>query len=372
MQSISSTGTAVSLPDLPNPRFFLTQTPSLASARSAGVHSDARLTTADGRADRLLSGYTGHGSVMTTYTAAAATELPAPTVVERQHEDPATGKVITSWHSNAPSDWTLYRGQAADALRLIDQASVDCVVTSPPYFWLRDYQVDGQIGLEDTVEEYVSAITSVMREVLRVLKPSGTLFLNLGDTYYSGKGKSHGVDKKSSKRRFGLRAVDKSGGLGIGLKRKSVIGIPWRVAIEMSQSDWVLRSPIIWNRLKLLPENVRDRPAKGYEYIFLFVKNRHYYFNKANLPNDLGVQDVWSFPARPRTNSASQTAPFPDELVERCLAVGCPPGGIVLDPFCGSGTTMRVALDRGHQAIGIELNEEFCRNIHSDLKALVE
>ena len=296
--------------------------------------------------------------------------ISGPAEVEKQHYDPETGRLIKSWHSDSPFPWSVYCGQAVEALRLLDEASVDCVVTSPPYFWLRDYQVDGQIGLEDTVSDYTSAITAVMEEVFRVLKPSGTLFLNLGDTYYSGKGKSHGVDKKSSKRRFGLRAVDKSGGLGIGLKRKSVIGIPWRVATGMCQKNWVLRSPIIWHRTKSLPETVRDRPARGYEFIFLFVKDRHYFFDKSKLPCDSGAEDVWSIPARPRQNGAKQTAPFPDELVEQCLAVGCPPGGVVLDPFCGSGTTMRIALRDGHPAIGIELNEAFCDYIRSDLRRL--
>ena len=126
-------------------------------------------------------------------------------------------------------------GQAKEALKLTDDESVDCVVTSPPYFWLRDYQVDGQVGMEESVDEYVDAISDVMSEIFRVLKPQGTVFLNLGDTYYSGKGESQGVDRKNSKRRFGLRAVDKSRGLGIDLKRKSTIGIPWRVAIKMCQ-----------------------------------------------------------------------------------------------------------------------------------------
>ena len=290
--------------------------------------------------------------------------------IERQHEDPVSGRLIKSWHSNSPSVWSLYCGQAAEALRLIDEASVDCVVTSPPYFWLRDYEVEGQIGQEDSVADYISAITTVMEEVFRVLKPSGTLFLNLGDTYYSGKGKSHGIDKKSSKRRFGLRAVDKSGGLGIGLKRKSVIGIPWRVATEMCQQNWVLRSPIVWHRAKSLPEPVQDRPARGYEFIFLFAKNRHYFFDKSRLPCESGAEDVWNIPARPRLNGARKTAPFPDELVEQCLAVGCPPSGVVLDPFCGSGTTMRVALQEGRSAIGVELNETFCEYIRSDLRKL--
>ena len=293
---------------------------------------------------------------------------PTYAVVERQYEDPVTGHTVKGWHSNPLPLWSLYCGQAAEALRLVDEASVDCVVTSPPYFWLRDYQVEGQIGQEDSVEGYISALTTVMEGVFRVLKPSGTLFLNMGDTYYSGKGKSHGVDKKSSKRRFGLRAVDKSGGLGIGLKRKSVIGIPWRVAIEMCRQEWVLRSPIVWHRTQSLPENVSDRPARGYELIFLFAKDRHYFFDKSKLPSDSGAEDVWSIPARPRQNGVKETAPFPDGLVEQCLTVGCPPGGVVLDPFCGSGTTMRIALRDGHPAIGIELNEAFCESILSDLR----
>ena len=316
-------------------------------------------------ADELpIHPYVELDAVVSTYRTSS------PAEVEEKQYDPETGHLIKSWHSDIPFPWSLYCGQAVKALRLIDEASIDCVVTSPPYFWLRDYQVEGQIGLEDTVSDYTSAITAVMEEVFRVLKPSGTLFLNLGDTYYSGKGKSHGVDKKSSKRRFGLRAVDKSGGLGIGLKRKSVIGIPWRVATAMCEKNWVLRSPIIWHRTKSLPEPVRDRPARGYEYVFLFVKDRNYFFDKSKLPSDGGAEDVWSIPARPKQNGAKQTAPFPDELVEQCLAVGCPPYGVVLDPFCGSGTTMRIALRDGHPAIGIELNETFCKYILSDLRRL--
>lgn len=291
---------------------------------------------------------------------------------ETYHKDSVTEHSILEWHSDSPLPWRLFCGQAKEALRLLDDSSIDCVITSPPYFWLRDYKVDGQIGLEETVDGYVVALTDVMTEIFRVLKPTGSLFLNIGDTYYSGKGKSHGVDKKSSKRRFGLRAVDKSGGIGIALQRKSIIGIPWRVAIKMCQHGWVLRSPIIWHRLKSLPEAVRDRPARGYEYIFLFVKSRHYYFNKAGLPKNGGSEDVWSIPARAKLNGARETAPFPDELVEQCLAVGCPPSGIVLDPFCGSGTTMRVALQKNHPAIGIELSQSFCGHIRNDLWRLTK
>ena len=174
--------------------------------------------------------------------------------------------------------WEIYNGDSAQIIKDLPSGSIDCAITSPPYFWLRDYGVDGQIGLEDSVQEYVDAIADVMDTVKEALNPEGTLFMNIGDTYYSGKGQSQGKDRKSNKRRFGLRAVDKSGGMGIGLQRKSMIGIPWRVAIEMATRGWVIRSSIIWHREKCLPESVKDRPSRSYEYVFMFVKSRKYYF----------------------------------------------------------------------------------------------
>ncbi len=264
--------------------------------------------------------------------------------------------------------WKVYNGNACDILRKLSENTFDCIVTSPPYFWLRDYEVEGQIGLEDSIDDYVKAIIAVMDESYRVLKPTGLLFLNLGDTYYSGKGKSHGVDKKSKKRRFGLRAVDKSGGMGIGLKPKTIIGIPWRVAIAMCERQWILRSPIIWHRQYSLPESVRDRPRRSYEHIFMFAKQRKYFFNRQPLL-EASAEDMWSIPARPETSELS-TAPFPDELVQRCLAIGCPPEGAVLDPFVGSGTTLRVTLETDRPAIGIDLNPDFCLHVVERLRSL--
>jgi DNA modification methylase len=274
----------------------------------------------------------------------------------------------TEYHGSTSNSiaWSVFKGDAVEMLSKLPCESFDCVVTSPPYFWLRHYGVEGQYGLEETVEDYVSTIVQVMDQVYRVLKPTGSLFLNIGDTYYSGKGKSHGVDPKSSKRRFGLRAVDKSGGLGIGLKPKTAIGIPWRVAIEMCTRKWVLRSPIIWHRKHALPEAVQDRPRRTYENVFMFVKERKYYFNREALAAT-GEEDLWTIIARPEADGIN-TAPFPDELVQRCLDVGCPKEGTVLDPFAGSGTTLRVAVSSGRAATGIDLSPEFCSYTVTQLK----
>lgn len=265
--------------------------------------------------------------------------------------------------------WDVYLGDAHEVLLTLPENQFSCAVTSPPYYWLRDYGVDNQIGQEETIDLYVNSISTVMNEVKRVLKPDGLLFLNLGDTYYSGKGKSHGKDKKSKKRRFGLRAVDKSGGLGVKLRPKSIIGIPWRVAIEMSQRGWVLRSSIIWHRKNSLPEAVMDRPRRSYEYIFMFAQNRKYYFNRdAFISKPEIEEDMWTIHARPKPTNGVDTAPYPDELVQRCLDLGCPPDGMVLDPFAGAGTTMRVSLQSGRPATGIELNPSFCEYIVNQLQ----
>lgn len=268
---------------------------------------------------------------------------------------------IVQWVGTAydNKDWALYCGNAVDVLRGMEAESVSCIITSPPYYSLRDYGVEGQIGLEDTVNAYLTSICEVTQELYRVLRRDGLFFLNLGDTYYSGKGASHGNDNKSRKRRFGLRPVDRSGGLGANIERKSVIGIPWRVAIQMTAQHWVLRSPIIWHRENALPESVQDRPHRSYEYIFMFAKDRRYYFNRTPLVEQQIDEDVWTIAARP-SGTEIETAPYPDELVLRCLSIGCPEDGIVLDPFVGSGTTMAVAMANGRSAIGIDISRDFC------------
>ena len=268
------------------------------------------------------------------------------------------------WRSE---ECALYVGDAKETLEKLPDACVSCVVTSPPYFWLRDYGVDGQIGLEPTVDEYVTNICDVFHQVRRVLRRDGLAFLNLGDTYYSGKGEPKGPDKKSSKRRFGLRAVDRSGGLGIGMQRKSLVGIPWRVGLELMRRAWVLRSTIIWHRSNRLPEHAHDRPSRSYEYVFMLARDRRYYFDPAPLIDMNVEEDVWTVPAR--TKSGLETAPFPEELVRRCLGIGCIAGGTVLDPFMGSGTTIEVAVEEGRFGVGIDLNPTFCEHVAIELGA---
>jgi excisionase family DNA binding protein len=252
--------------------------------------------------------------------------------------------------------WAVLNADVNTALASIPDESVDCVVTSPPYYWQRDYEVDGQIGHESTIEGYVSSLAKVFSAVKDKLRPTGTLFLNLGDTYYSAKGKPHGVDDKHNGRqmmRRHLRAVD---GPGLGLPRKSLIGIPWRVALAMQQAGWTLRSHVIWQRPGTLPEpTAHDRPWRTHETIFIFSTGPRYWFSREGLA---GEEDVWKIVSRPE-NPGSHFAPYPRELVDRCLACGCPEGGIVLDPFVGSGTTMVSALDRGCHAIGIDLKPEY-------------
>lgn len=280
-------------------------------------------------------------------------------------------KIWTGTSRGTGAEWKVYLGDALSTLKKLPAEEFDCAITSPPYYWLRDYNVEGQIGHEETVTEYVKIMADVMDEVRRVLKDQGLLFLNIGDTYYSGKGKSHGVDPKSTKRRFGLRAVDKSGGVGIGIRPKSVIGIPWRVAMEMSKRTWVLRSAIIWHRKHALIEAVLDRPRRSYENIFMFAKDRRYFFNRAALKDIVVEEDVWTIAARPKSTNGIDTAPFPDELVERCLEMGCPAGGKVLDCFAGSGTTVRVALASGRSATGVDLNPAFCQYMVEHLRGML-
>jgi DNA modification methylase len=214
--------------------------------------------------------------------------------------------------------------------------------------------------MEATIQGFVDNIVESMAALREALKPAGSVFLNLGDTYYNAKGRPHGQDAKHKRRRMSvLRAVD---GPGLGLPRKSLIGIPWRVALAMQAQGWTLRSDIIWRRETSIPEpTAKDRPWRTYEHIFMFTKSPRYYFDRDALGAE---EDVWIIePERNSLARGTHYAPYPRELVRRCISIGCPTDGTVLDPFVGGGTTMSVALGMQRHAVGVELNPAFCDHI---------
>lgn len=261
--------------------------------------------------------------------------------------------------------WRVLNADVLRGLRHLESESANCIVTSPPYYWQRDYEVEGQIGHEASIQEYVGALRASFREAKRVLSDDGVLFLNIGDTFYNAKGRPHGRDPKHSARQLSrkkLRAVD---GPGLGLPRKSLLGIPWRVALALQSDGWVMRSHIIWQRPAPMPEpTAHDRPWRTHEPIFLFSKKPRYWFNREALNGD---EDIWKISARPY-NPGSHFAPFPLELADRCVKAGCPKGGTVLDPYVGSGTTMLMALARGMSAIGIDLKREYCEFVRDQIE----
>jgi hypothetical protein len=211
-----------------------------------------------------------------------------PQLADRRHRFDSNGcpTGLHDWrgHTREGIAWEIHKGDAEKVLKDFQPDAFDCVVTSPPYYWQRDYGVVGQIGQEKMIDGFVKSVADTMEQVRRVLTPAGLLFLNLGDTYYSAKGQPKGTDKKSAARRFGLRAVDAS---GLGVPRKTIIGIPWRVALEMIARGWILRSPIIWTRTGAIPEpTAKDRPWRTYEMIFMFSKSPRYYFSRSALNSD--------------------------------------------------------------------------------------
>ncbi len=292
-----------------------------------------------------------------------------PPASDFRHRSDGAGppKGLHDWggHTREAIAWEIHKGDAESVLKGFEPNSFNCVVTSPPYYWQRDYRVVGQMGQEKTIDGFVKNVADVMDQVRRVLAADGLLFLNLGDTYYSAKGQPKGKDKKSAARRFGLRAVDAS---GLGVPRKTIIGIPWRVALELIARGWILRSPIVWTRTGAFPEpTAKDRPWRTYEMIFMFSKSPRYYFSREPLESE---EDIWTISARRRSNGGLHAAAFPEQLVQRCLDIGCPEGGRVLDPFAGTGTTLRVALKSRRSAVGIDLSEEFCDFMVNDLRGL--
>lgn len=245
-------------------------------------------------------------------------------------------------------------GDAAATLALCQDKHVNCILTSPPYFKQRDYNVTGQLGHEGSPTGYAAALVNVFREARRVLRDDGVMWLNMGDVYYN----------------------------------KQLLGIPWRVAFALQDDGWILRSEVIWHKSNPMPSSVTDRPSTSHEQLFLFSKKKHYYYDTDSIrepyirdgrkkttvkgtaasaqhrdgerwPHPIGAnsRSVWKF-ATAATKFA-HFATMPEPLAARCITVGCPKGGTVLDPFMGSGTTSVVARDLGRKSVGIELNESY-------------
>jgi DNA modification methylase len=310
----------------------------------------------------------------------------------------------------------------ARAIPLADQ-SVHCVVTSPPYWGLRDYGVAGQLGLERSPEEYVAGMVAVFREVWRVLRDDGTAWINLGDSYTSGGRDTYGTWSPDSKQATHTAIKDaKRAAQPPGLKPKDLVGIPWRTAFALQADGWYLRSDIIWSKPNPMPESVIDRPTKAHEYLFLLAKRERYYYDAetikepaiysgpnapdaikspygqgytrraidkrlgAERPRDYddagekfgdGVsaarlkagnafgngssrnkRSVWTIATAPYPEAHFAT--FPEALVEPCILAGSPAGGMVLDPFAGSGTVGLVCQRLGRRFVGLELKPEYC------------
>lgn len=309
-------------------------------------------------------------------------------------------------------EFEIHIGDCLQSMKAMPDRSVHCVVTSPPYFGLRDYGHDGQIGLEPTPDEFVQALVTVFREARRVLRDDGTLWLNLGDSY----ARTGGTDRKvsatatvGSTRNTIEQMGDRKQRAPEGLPEKNLIGIPWRVAFALQADGWILRQDIIWHKPNCMPSSVTDRCTSSHEHLFLLAKSKNYFFDHKAIQEDAvsdhhsgngfkrperlshqnqdgsargndaqwtGVggkrnkRDVWSIPVKPY--KGAHFATFPPALIEPCILAGCPVGGTVLDPFGGSGTTAGVALAHDRKAVLCELNPEYAELVPARIGSILE
>jgi DNA modification methylase len=304
-------------------------------------------------------------------------------------------------------NWRILTGDVRDMLAQLEPGSVQTCVTSPPYWGLRDYGVAGQLGLESTPDAYCAAMVSVFREVRRVLRDDGTVWLNLGDSYASNscigrkdQDRPNGADIKAGKARSGRADVGVAFSRTVkripeGLKDKDLVGIPWMVAFALRADGWYLRSDIIWSKPNPMPESVTDRPTKAHEYIFLLSKSRSYFYDEAAIrepanpdtqratraPNvteaagnmggnkrtdfekarhivfDRNKRSVWAVATQPYPDAHFAT--YPEKLIEPCILAGSKEGDTVLDPFTGSGTTGAVSVRLQRNFVGCELNPAY-------------
>jgi len=249
---------------------------------------------------------------------------------------------------------SIFQGNAELILSRFPSNFFRCCVTSPPYWGLRDYGVNGQIGAEADPVEYISQLVNVFDQVKRVLTDDGTLWLNIGDSYTSGNRRYRAPDKKNPVRAMSYRPKTPD-----GLKPKDLVGIPWRLAFALQEAGWYLRSDIIWEKPNCMPESVKDRPTRSHEYVFLFSKSLKYYYDCEYLrgQNGRNSRTIWSIPTEPF--SGAHFATFPPKLIEPCIITGSAIGDWVLDPFFGSGTVGVVCEQQRRNYVGIELNPNY-------------
>lgn len=295
-------------------------------------------------------------------------------------------------------------GDSREVIATFPDKSVNCCVTSPPYWGLRDYGMINQIGLEETPLDYIDSLLAVFSEVWRVLRDDGSLWLNLGDSYIGYHGNKNVLGNCAPSDKPGYRENMRSSTVGLnGLKAKDLAGIPWRVAFALQEKGWFLRSDIIWHKPNPTPESVKDRPTRGHEYIFLLTKSERYFYDYQSiretaigndrrvvsksqprtmkgLPDKQANKPTKTYPVKqgsmgsspdgkrnPRTVWTIASKPFPDahfatfppDLIRPCIRAGCPVGGVVLDPFFGSGTVGQVCIEENRKYVGIELNPKY-------------
>lgn len=258
---------------------------------------------------------------------------------------------------------TLYLGDAVKTIASLERHSVDCIITSPPYYGQRDYGVEGQLGLEAHPQDYIDHLVAVFQQAKQALKPTGSLWVNIGDTYWSGKGKSQGTDAKQKYRRFD-RPQDKTG-VKPWCTPKQLLLIPHRFAVAMQDDGWIVRNDNVWHKPASTPDPVKDRCASTHEYVFHFVQRRKYYFDTAAvaIPSNGGKTtktppSVWTISTIP--SKKRHRAVFPEQLMTLPIQATCPPNGVLLDPFCGSATALIKALAgyKDRSVIGIDISEE--------------
>ncbi len=263
--------------------------------------------------------------------------------------------------SDFENNFEILIGDSLESLKKFQDQQFQMCVTSPPYWGLRDYGISGQIGAEFNLTDYVDNLVSVFREVRRVLKNDGTLWLNIGDSYTSGGRTWRDSDKKNSARAMTYRPPTPE-----GLKPKDLIGVPWRIAFALQNDGWYLRSDIIWHKPNCQPESVKDRPTQSHEYIFLLSKQETYYYDFEAIKEKSIIDSVsrnkrtvWSINTEPYKEA--HFAVFPTKLVAPCVLAGSEIESWVLDPFLGSGTVGEVCLKLNRKFVGLELNPEYAK-----------